>query len=188
MLTSLGALWRARRGRRAAVAAIAPLVKESRIRLHEIPAPIWEEPYMIGFIVMLITLVARQKVRALDTHSMALVQCEAWAEITGVTRELVGEEVLYLSAVSDKGFMQGCCDAVEFSRALQLRPTPAIDDHDAWGLAAEPAFALAAPDCSPDADVERAAVADLWATFFEARVTARRSDAMSPLGREIPIG
>ena len=105
-------------GARAAVATIAPLVERSRNRLNGIPERIWLDPYMVGFLVMLITLLAKREVDALDSHSLGLVQSEAWTEITGMRSDLIGAEVIHLSAAGHKTFELGCGDAVAFDLAL----------------------------------------------------------------------
>ena len=66
-------LLRARRGRKAAVAAIAPQVDASRHRLTGIPDAIWLEPYVVGFITALITLIARETVGSLSVRAMGLL-------------------------------------------------------------------------------------------------------------------
>lgn len=118
MFHSLSGLWKARRGRKAAVAAILPLVERSRIRCHGIAEGTWLDPYMIGFMMMLITLTARHKVSELDSLFLGLVQQEAWADITGMRPELVGERAMNLSASGNKVFALGCQNAIAFEAAL----------------------------------------------------------------------
>lgn len=117
-MTSIIGLWRAGRGRKSAVATIVPLVEQSRHRLHGIADAAWLAPYMVGFTVMLITLIAKRRISALDPQELGLVQREAWAEITGLKAELIGEEVLYLSATGHGEFAAGCRNAVAFDEAL----------------------------------------------------------------------
>ena len=50
---------RTRKARRAAVAAISPIVEDSRHRLGGISDVAWSDPYIIGFMVMLISIIAR---------------------------------------------------------------------------------------------------------------------------------
>jgi len=114
----MSGLWKSRRARRAAAATIAPLVERSRTRLNGIPEEVWLEPYMVGFLVMLITLLAKREVDTLDSHALGLVQCEAWTEITGMKPDLIGAEVIHLSAAGHKTFELGCADAVAFDLAL----------------------------------------------------------------------
>lgn len=179
MLTPLHELWRARRGRRAAVVAISPLVRRSRNRLRGIPEQTWHQPSMVGFIVMLITLAARRSVKALDTNALARVQCEAWAEITGMNPEVIGEEVLHLSASLHKDFCEGCRDAITFSEALDRRPaTGAPDLVAAWD---RQEFALNSIELPVDPESELAA---LWENFFEARVSKAPAAPALPVQRE----
>jgi hypothetical protein len=117
MLFSVLDLRKARRSRRAAVAAIAPFVRESR-RQANIPDGFWLDPYVVGFMVMLITLVARREERTLDTHVLGLIQSEAWSEITGLEVDLIGEEVLHLSSAGDRMFELGCRNALVFEQEL----------------------------------------------------------------------
>ena len=48
-------LWRARRGRRAATTAISPLMNKTRQRFDGLPDSVWREPYIVGFLGMLIS-------------------------------------------------------------------------------------------------------------------------------------
>ncbi len=114
----LSGLWKARRGRKAAVAVILPFVERSRQRFSPVPDAAWLDPYLVGFMMMLITLVARREVEVLDTQALALVQCSAWGEITGLKPDLVGEETLHLCATGDREFERGCRDAIEIDLAL----------------------------------------------------------------------
>jgi hypothetical protein len=114
----MSGLWKTRRARRAAVATIAPLVERSRNHRDGIPERIWLDPYMVGFLVMLITLLARREVDTLDSQALGLVQCEAWTEVTGMKSDLIGAEVIHLSAARHKTFELGCADAVAFDLAL----------------------------------------------------------------------
>lgn len=132
---SLLGLWRARRARKAAVSAITPLVNGSRIRLGVIGERVWLEPYMIGFIVMLVSLIARREVPGLDQQWLGLIQAEAWAEITGLQPELVGEQVVVLSLIRHQHFMTGCHDAADVD-ILMKDPTrfdDVVDDHHIEG-------------------------------------------------------
>ncbi len=112
-------LWNARRGRKAAVAAIAPLVTKSRHRLDGIPERAWMDPYIVGFMMMLITLAARRAVNISDSQTLGAVQLEAWSEITEQRLSSIGDETLHLSASQHKAFELGCRNAVAFDhRAL----------------------------------------------------------------------
>jgi hypothetical protein len=114
----LRSLWTARRGRRAAVAAISPLVFRSRQRLDGIPEEAWLDPYIVGFMMMLITLTARRTVNIVDSQTLGAVQTEAWAEITKMRPSAIGEETIHLSATGHEAFGAGCRNAVAFDLAL----------------------------------------------------------------------
>lgn len=162
MWFSLLGLLRARRGRKAAVSVIAPLVDSSRYRLNGIREDVWLEPYMVGFIVMLISLIARRRVSDLSGQTLGLVQAEAWTDITGLPPELLAEQVLHLSAVRHNAFEAGCHRAADIERALSSATTQRED--------------LASgthPRCSAGAqDVfERQLVFSLWQEFFDAHLT-----------------
>jgi hypothetical protein len=105
-------LWKARRARRAAISTICPLVERSRWKLHGIPESAWLDPYMIGFLSMLITLVAKDKAQNLDGDALGLVQLEAWKEITQSENDDIGGEICLLSMDHDNAFQAGCDNAV----------------------------------------------------------------------------
>lgn len=157
---------RVRQGRRAAVAAVAPYVEMSRLRLQQIPEGIWLDPYMIGFIAMLITLIAKRAAGPLGMQAMGLVQAEAWADITGLKAD-IGEELCLLSTARDPHFATGCRNAAAFVAALY--GDYAGDETVEWarsvelGDATEPAAELLI-EASGDAST-------LWSLFFDSRIT-----------------
>ena len=71
---------------------IIPLIDGTRLRLGNIPDTAWHDPYVIGFLGMLITFIATRSTGALDTDDLAAVQAGAWTDITGMPGDLVGEE------------------------------------------------------------------------------------------------
>lgn len=109
-------LWRARQGRKAAAAIIAPFVERSRHRLGDTIEIHWLDPYLVGFMSTLITLVATRRTGGLGSEVLGLVQSEAWAEITGLEAALVGEQICFLSATGHRGFIQGCRNAATFDQ------------------------------------------------------------------------
>src|SRR5215213_7269457 len=122
-------LLKARRSRKAAVAAIAPLVERSRVRACGIPESTWFDPYIVGFLVTLITVLARQRHADLRPPSLALIQIEAWTKISGSSFGLIGEEIFFLSASRDRAFETGCRDAVNFAEvSFGIRLVPPEDD------------------------------------------------------------
>ncbi len=165
---------RVRRARKAAIAILAPHVAGSRRRLGEIPDGLWLDPYVVGFVGMLITLIARRASGPLDANAMAMVQTEAWADITGIRAELIGEEIVYLSSIQDRSFAGGCGNARAFLEAHYGEP---IEDEmmdrdwtgaDGAGVYAGSGehFAIHAGD---DASV-------LWRLFFDSRLATAQND------------
>ena len=147
-------LWKAFRGRRAAVGQIIPLVDGTRLRLGNIPDTAWHDPYVIGFLGMLITFIATRSAGPLDTDDLAAVQAGAWTDITGMPGDLVGEEICFLSASNDNRFMFGCHNAESFVRALDAvgRQSERLDE----GAAAS------------HADLEIGSA--LWSRYFDAQL------------------
>jgi hypothetical protein len=111
-------LFKARRGRRAATAAIAPFVDGSRRRMGGIPDSAWRDPYFIGFLGRLITLVSNREVGALKPDYLAAVQAGTWRDVTGTPGDLIGEDICFLSACGDGRFVEGCRQAEAFLEAL----------------------------------------------------------------------
>ena len=104
-------LWKTYRGRRAAAYRIIPLIDGTRLRLGNIPDTAWHDPYVIGFLGMLITFIATRSTGPLDTDDLAAVQAGAWTDITGMPGDLVGEDICFLSASNDNRFIFGCRNA-----------------------------------------------------------------------------
>lgn len=162
--TAMLDLLRVRRARKAAVAAINPLVEGSRWRLHGIPDMVWLDPYVIGFLAMLITLVARREVRNLEGQALGLVQLYAWEDITRSGNANVGEEICLLSANGDAAFQTGCLDAERLFRVIEAGAA----DADAPDLDDE------------DPDLPAASVSALWSQYFDERVLATAATALEP--------
>lgn len=161
-------LWKARRGRKAAVAMIAPLVARSRDRLRGFPEYIWIDPYMTGFMIMLITLAARRAVSDLDSQALGLVQCEAWAEITGIRSASIGEETLHLSASGHKRFELGCRNAIAFDLALYGTSMAGVADAPLESVDR----AVDRYVRNPEADLcQSQDILALWRHYFENQVT-----------------
>jgi hypothetical protein len=148
-------LWKTYRGRRAAVGEIIPLIDGSRLRMSNIPDTAWHDPYVIGFLGMLITFIATRSIGPLDTDDLAAVQAGAWTDITGMPGDLVGEDICFLSASNDNRFLFGCRNAESFVRAL-----------DAAGRQSEQ-FDEGAATCLPAAREVRSA---LWSRYFDAQL------------------
>jgi hypothetical protein len=151
-------LWRARRGRRAATTAISPLMNGTRERLEGLPGSVWREPYVVGFLGMLITLHATRNAGALGTAALASAQAGAWSDITGMAANLVGEEICFLSAAGDKAFDLGCRNAAAFFEAVEI-----LDRRNDESLFKE----RSSPVACGQAEEDRSA---LWARYFDAYV------------------
>lgn len=170
---SLSDIWLAGRGRKAAVAAIAPLVEQSRRRMLGITDIVWLDPYMIGFMIMLITLVAKREAGIRTSGSLAQVQSSAWAEITGINRELIGEEVALLNATRNDAFEIGCHNALVFGQALYScfltidADLPTLWEEASRGAPLETGFAVP----PTEARQRESEIAELWVDFFDARAS-----------------
>ena len=108
MLRWAAAMVDVRKGRRAAVAKIGPLVEQSRIHLNGIPETAWRDPYLVGFMLTLITIVARIESRTLQDRDLSVVQSQAWSAITDMDADLIGEDALTLSTSHPQEFQYGC--------------------------------------------------------------------------------
>lgn len=162
----LRALWTARRGRRAAVAAIAPLVTKSRHRLDGIPDEAWLDPYIIGFMMMLITLTARRSVNISDSHTLGAVQAEAWTRITSMRLSAIGEETVHLSATEHEAFEAGCRNAVAFDLALYGTSVVGVAD----GMSAHVDEIEIDMSGAPAAAGGRERILALWHHYFESHI------------------
>lgn len=161
-------LRRIRKARRAAVAMIVPLVAASRRRLGGIGAATWSDPYVIGFMAMLITLVSRVEVGRLDDSALGLVQTGAWQDITGLSGDALGEDMLQLGAAHDHGFETGCRNAVTFGSMLVTRSLLFAGAARMWQDAAD-------PNRTPPA--ARDDISGAWEQFFDAHATGRAISA-----------
>lgn len=110
--------FRAWRARNAAVEVIESWLTKSRRRLGGIPESAWLDPYIVGFLTMLISLIATHSVGGLRSQTVGNVQAEAWRRLTGCSSELIGERICLLSVSEDKHFLLGCQRADQFFRSL----------------------------------------------------------------------
>lgn len=166
MWPTLRALWNARRGRRAAVAAIAPLVARSRQRLDGIPEQAWFDPYIVGFMVMLITLAARRAVNIADSQTLGAVQTEAWSQITSLRGDAIGEETLHLSASGHQAFEAGCRNAIAFDLALYGTSSAGVADGVSDNIDELELY----PTGSPHSPGHRERILALWQLYFESHL------------------
>jgi hypothetical protein len=170
-------LSRVRRARKAACAAISPMIEKSRHRLGGIPDAAWSNPYIVGFTVMLISIVARVEVGKIEEQALCLVQAKAWEDITAMRSDLIGEDILLLSTARNRDFEIGCRNALTFGSMLVansiLFAGRGVDWKDRH---------LDLNDAgSKGAWVERDDVSAAWERFFDAYVFANGRDNMSEL-------
>ncbi|NRG16388.1 hypothetical protein HPQ64_01645 [Rhizobiales bacterium] len=158
-------LWKARKARKAAVATIAPMVRRSKFQGSRITERHWLDAYMIGFVMMLISLVARRRVHSIDDDTLGIVQAEAWEEITGLPGNIGGEEACLLSVNGHRDFQRGCLNAIAFMDAM----TAGGDglDHDPR-LPGIPGAGGAPGGYASERDRQ---LLDLWHEFFEQPMT-----------------
>lgn len=148
------------RARKAAVALISPFVEQTQRRCRlTLTEQDWLDPYMVGFLGMLISLAAEHAAGPLDSHSAGLVQLEAWQQVTGCTSNLIGEEICLLSISGDRRFTHGCLNAGRFMDELKRptfnhldQPAPGFDVH---GISYDVSGATA-----------------LWSDLFDAHISA----------------
>jgi hypothetical protein len=111
-------LSRVRKARKAAVTVLSPIVEKSRHRLGGISEVTWSDPYMIGFMVMLISIIARIESGKIAGNSLSLVQCRAWEDITRMRSDMMAEELLLLSTARNREFELGCHNAATLGSIL----------------------------------------------------------------------
>jgi hypothetical protein len=169
----LGA-WRIYCARRAAVRSIRPFVERSRHKLGGISDGVWLDAYLIGFIGMLITLLAKRRSAHLGSLGLGLVQVGAWAEITDLDSGLIGEEICFLSLERGPNFAAGCENAQRFFNALRGRPVaePADDPE----LASE-RMTASGPRNTLDAITGYVDPDTLWSVLFDSHVQAAQARA-----------
>lgn len=168
-------LWKAHQGSRAAVAAVAPFVERSRVRFSGIPGVVWLDPYIVGFMVMLITLVAKREAAIGGGSALHHAQSTAWAAITGLKSDVIGEEVLLLSAGRQRDFEQGCRQALAFGQALYgTAATADADLYEAWEQVTRGApLAHADPVRGLETEAKERHVSELWSELFDTAVSRR---------------
>lgn len=149
-------LIKTRRGRKAAISLIAPFVEASRSRLSDLTEEAWLSPYIVGFMTMLISLIAERATGGLTSQSAGLVQLEAWQRVTGCNNNNIGEEICLLSSGNDPFFQEGCINAARFLAAITRGASD--DPHLPRGYA------------DHGIDYDPAVATLLWAEYFDARV------------------
>jgi hypothetical protein len=163
---------RTRKARRSAVATISPIVEGSRQRLGGISDVAWSDPYIIGFLVMLISIVARLESSRISGNSLCLVQCRAWEDITASTSDLMAEQLLLLSTDRNRDFELGCRNAAAFSATLFGTGTL----HEGAGLTGLERWSE--PEYEPTTSfAQREDVTAAWSQFFDAHIASLRKGA-----------
>ncbi|MDF2812228.1 MAG: hypothetical protein K0S56_3259 [Microvirga sp.] len=152
-------LWKARQGRKAAVATIAPLIARSDGCIGEIPAGAWHDAYLVGFLSMLASLEAWKKVGPVSSQALGLIQAETLAELSGEVAVVLGEEIYTLSMDENMEFGEGCQQAVIVHAALERA---GADD-----------MLLTQQDW-PFEEHRDSDLRNLWKETFEARIAALR--------------
>lgn len=161
-------LIRARRARVTAVGAIAPLVDRSRLSVGGISDGAWSDPYIVGFIMMLITLLANRSGGTISEDAMCGIQTRAWEDITHRRFDAIGEYVHHLSRTRNLEFDLGCHEAVRFEKALAIENIPnSLSLHQ---QAADPLELEAT-------SYERNALLAAWAQSFDARLSMHATGA-----------
>jgi hypothetical protein len=171
-----------RRGRRAAIDTLAPLVARSRARNPHIPENVWLSPHLVGLMGGLITLAAKRRTGSLDEQTLAIVQAQAWAALTGIEGDLFGEEMYLLSTDPDDAFKSGCSKAAELFGLITGEPVPALShDDEGWSNAfwhvPRPEDDAVTGMATPHASTADALA--VWDACFEAHLHLGRSDAKS---------
>ncbi|MDO8979554.1 MAG: hypothetical protein Q7V17_10030 [Afipia sp.] len=178
MLRWIFDLSRVRRARKAACAVLSPMVAKSRHRLGAIPDVAWSSPYIVGFMVMLITIIAKIEIGKIGGQTLCLVQAKAWEDITAMRSNLIGEEVLLLSAARNRDFEIGCQNAMTLgsmligNSILKMGLTAEWQDQN-----------LDLRDGATAIWSERDDVSSLWERFFDAHVSVHICDIETGLGK-----
>ena len=121
-------LWRVFLARREAVQRLRPFVDRATLESGACNESRWLSPYVLGYVITAITIVARGSVAALEDEALGLVQIEAWEQLTGLDGARAGERMLGFSLGNDSGFVQGCSDGLAFGHLLMGRsPTIGAD-------------------------------------------------------------
>jgi hypothetical protein len=172
MLQWASELSRKRKARKAAVAAIAPIVERSRQRLGGISDVAWSDPYIIGFLVMLISIIARLESGKISGNAMCAVQWRAWEDITAAESNILAEQLLLLSTDGNRDFEQGCSNAAAFSTILFDSETLP----EGVGLTNLSKWVSKLDDDPIDGFAQREDIAAAWVQFFDAHILAFARD------------
>lgn len=121
--------WRAQKAVDVAVAAIKPYLSYSSSRIGRRSVE-GLHPYAVGFLGMLITLIAQHRYPSMGTRAIGHVQSRAWAELTQTGADLIGQEISFLSTNGDPDFQAGCISARMFFDEILRRELDQIGFDD----------------------------------------------------------
>lgn len=173
---------RTARGRRAAVTTLRPMLRASEARLGFIPPGSLRTPYMIGYLSMLISIIAVWSTRGrLRGEELGVAQIEAWMQLTGQADDLIGEEICLLSADADPDFVEGCRNARMFIEAYRgaLDPDVVMGALESAGGEADTTGGWSGPSYTHSGVSAREArvfgrggptAAALWRAYFDERL------------------
>jgi hypothetical protein len=168
MLRWAAAMVDIRKGRRAAVATIGPLVEQSRARLNGIPDTAWRDPYLVGFMLTLITIVARIESRTLQDRDLSVVQSQAWSAITDMDADLIGEDALTFSTSHPQEFQYGCQRATIVASHLCGAAAVASIGYEPW----QEAIVADEHSLAGDERLSSNPAAGNWTDAFDAYIAA----------------
>ena len=131
-------LFKIRKARRMAHAAIDPFLRRDPAGTVLLQPGDWLHPQIIGFLATLVTLIAQRHCGPMRNHALAAVQSNVLNAVTGIGPELIGEEICLLSSREDPAFAAGARGAVAFLDAL--RPPGVLDEIDGAPAPADPAL------------------------------------------------
>jgi hypothetical protein len=166
-------LSRTRKARSAAVAAISPILDQSRHRLGGVPDAAWSDPYIIGFMIMLISIIARIETGRIAGDSLCKVQRKAWEDITRTNSNMMIEEMMLLDTTHDREFELGCRNAATLGSLLLGNSV-----RDGGAMLREEHSRDATETQTIEPLAQREDVSAAWIQFFETYIlTHRNQDA-----------
>jgi len=110
---------RSRHARRQAHRVLAPCVRGSRARLGQIPDLIWFHPYVVGFLVSNVTVIALDASRRrLSDDALGRVQTQCWQDLSGLRGCDIGDDITLYSLGSSPEFAAGVEASFRYLAAL----------------------------------------------------------------------
>jgi hypothetical protein len=139
----------------------------SRRRLNGIEDRVWLDPYVIGFLSVLITQLAEEAgVRSVS--GLGSVQIGTWTDLTGDRSIAIGDEICRLSLNFDREFLDGCGNALRFlSEMQQFGGVKGVN----WPTATQ------VPGVSDEASWK--AAESIWQAYFDVRIRDTRTLSVS---------